>query len=149
MIVLAIDPGGVTGLAWGAGPDGLIYTATTPLVKEVFWAIKGYPPEQYSLLPYLRPEVVILEQYQTAQRLNPHARHTIELIGGVKAACFLEGIKLVMRAPKDRIPALPDAKRVLDATDAIWMVHEQDALAHLLAYEKVIAQDHETALALR
>lgn len=140
--MLAIDPGGVTGLAWGKGKKR--YTATTPLVKEVFWAIKGYPPEAYSLLPFMRPEIVILEQYQTAQRLNPHARHTIELIGGVKAACFLEGVKLVMRAPKDRIPALPDAKDHLDAVGGVWMVHEQDALAHLLAYEKMIASERES-----
>lgn len=124
MIVMAIDPGITTGLAFKAGGVYKVAVATdTRDVWKLVWEEK--------------PDLVIIEPFQ-AQLISRYGLRTVELVGAVEALCWAAGIRLERRVPQHREPGMAPAIRWLEANPqgAKTMQHHIDALAHIMAYEK-------------
>lgn len=123
MIVLSIDPGITTGLAWKI--NGVYKVAVATEVQTVWEFV------------WNKPDLVILEQFQ-AQIISRHGLRTVELVGAVEALCWAAGVTLERRVPQHRYPGMADAVRWLETNPqtAKNMQHHQDALAHIFAYEK-------------
>lgn len=128
--ILALDPGGTTGLAIRM-EDGSLLTATASTPEEVYDFIGNE-----SLY-----DVVIIENFK-AQTIDKWGLHTVRIVGGVYAICHMQSIKHVLHQPQDRRPFLTDARTLLRGRRVC--VHEIDATAHLLAYEYKVSQQKDT-----
>ena len=118
--IVAIDPGGSTGLA-ARYADGSWLTNT---VTD--------PADLWDLIAQ-RPDVCVLEAFSTSGRVDKWMIHTIELVGGVIAACYVLNIKTFLHSPQKRYPWLAQAEAMLKGQQHTR--HEVDALSHLLAFE--------------
>ena len=133
-MLLAIDPGGTTGYAVRFN-SGSTVTSTTTDPEQVWGLVRDAGRSAGS--------TVIIERFATAGMLSRYGLHTIELVGGVRALCWAYSIKLVERQPQQRKAWQKQAEELLRAqrrkrggcTDGrTYMIHEEDALAHLLAW---------------
>lgn len=136
-MLIAIDPGGTTGMAfrfenqeWG--------TLAVPLSHqlEVTEKIASYARSVGSSL------TVAVEQFSTMQYLSKDGINTIELVGGIVHVCALYNIVCFRHAPMHRTPfqanaheMLVERRNKLGRKIASFVVHEEDALAHLLRLE--------------
>ena len=115
---LAIDPGGTTGLAF-LSAENVWVTSTASTPEELYDMIS----EEY--------KAIIIETFQ-AQRISTYGLHTVRLVGGVEALCYKLKIPLIKHMPTKRRPFQRQAELMLRSF--IHVVHEEDALAHLLTY---------------
>jgi hypothetical protein len=121
-IVCAIDPGGTTGIAIR------LPTETDNLQT----CVAKTPEELYDLINRGHITHIVIETFQ-AQLISRHGLDTVEIVGGVKALCHVLNIELETHMPQDRYPFQQEAKQLLQGKHTV--IHEQDALAHLLRYE--------------
>jgi hypothetical protein len=119
-ILIAIDPGITSGVAIKVGTKYDTCVAHTG--AELWEFIRDY-----------NFETVIIEQFSTSSLISKFGLRTAELVGGVEALCWLKNIPIVRRMPAQRIPFLRRAALML--RDTAIVEHQQDALAHLLAWE--------------
>lgn len=121
---LALDPGGTTGVAIRLA-DGRVMTTAVTQASELwdFFAEAN------------RPEQVIFEVFNTAGRVDKHMIHTMELVGGIKALCYALRIPGYAYSPQHRYAFKTDAEKILKSLKRRYVVHELDALSHLLAHE--------------
>lgn len=133
-MLLAIDPGGTTGYAVRFN-FGDTVTGTTTDPEQVWSLVREASGGAES--------TVIIERFATAGMLSRYGLHTIELVGGVRALCWEYSIKLVERQPQQRRAWQKQAEELLRAQgrkrggctdEKTYMIHEEDALAHLLAW---------------
>lgn len=127
MKILAIDPGKNIGTAWRFD-DGKFDTTTLHL-----------PQHLWDMIYNLKPSVLVIERFITQGRVNEYMTDTIEIVGGVRAACHLLNIPLVTHVPQNRYPFLKEADRLLRLGKKLFTIHEKDALSHLLCHEWVEA----------
>lgn len=118
--VVAFDPGGSTGIAIRY-PDGSWLTNTLSDPADIWDFIAQ------------RPDVVVFEIFATSGRVDKYMIYTIELVGGIKAACYTLSIRSVAHTPIHRYPFLQQAEDLIRGQQHTR--HEVDALAHLLAFE--------------
>src|SRR3990167_8557747 len=125
--IIAIDPGGTTGLATRATYGGQtdLKVCVTETREELFEFIHS-----------VHPTTIIIERFATAGRLSKDGLYTIELVGGVKALCFDHKIPLIIHTPQQRKAWLHLAEAWLVGHYPDHTEHELDALAHLLCYEE-------------
>lgn len=124
MSIVAIDPGGTTGIAvTDNGTDFLTCTYTTP---EEVWDLVSREPV----------DTVVIERFQTSDYLSKYGLLTIEIVGGTKALCHILHKKLVVHVPQNRYSQQDVAKSYLKELDLPFVIHEEDALAHLMYYLK-------------
>lgn len=121
-LVLAIDPGGTTGMALRID-ESKYATFTCSEPSEVYQFIKT----NQQLL-----KAVIIETFQ-AQIITKYGLHTVRIVGGVEALCYIFEIEYIKHMPQERSAFQEDAEEILKETNHV--VHEEDALAHLLRYE--------------
>lgn len=128
-LVLAIDP--------GARNIGMAFR-----IAGIYTTNKGeVPSDLYDFWSGRRPDVVIVETF-AADAINTYGLQTVEMVGGVKALCYTYGVPVVQHHPQYRRAFLDIADNVLreilkrDNRKGIDN-HERDALAHLLAWEKL------------
>jgi hypothetical protein len=129
--VIAIDPGGTTGIAFRY-PGGQIATSTVN-TQEALWA--------YFENDMPKPDHVIIEEWQYfSGAATPSGVHTASLVSSVHGICYVLGIPLSLRSPGSRRPKMEEAtkwykakvgKKYTNKMDS----HEIDALAHLLQWE--------------
>lgn len=119
-LVIAIDPGGTTGIAVKTS-DGRYLTCTASTPEEVA-----------DFLFTKRFTHLIVENFQ-AQTIGKWGLHTVRIVGGCYMLAYLKGATYVHHVPQDRYPFQQEAKEMLQGTKAV--IHEQDALAHLLRWE--------------
>ncbi len=117
--VLAIDPGQTTGIA-------------LKLKGKYITCVLNTPEEVWEFVNKLHWDQVICENFTTAGRISSYGLLTVRIIGGIQALCWKQHIQLTMRMPQHRY-----SKQKQAATMAT-VIHEQDALAHLLAWEASI-----------
>lgn len=116
MKILAIDPGGSTGLAWYL--DGEIDTKCVPISEAMDNLTLEY-------------DLFVIERFATAGRLSKDGLATIDLVGQVKGWCYAMLKPVILHSPQSRkawqrdAEFFPGRKRI---------IHERDALAHLLQY---------------
>lgn len=128
--ILSIDPGGTTGIAMQiVSPDAqqrLVRTATTDT-----------PEQLYDLVAQYKWDAVICERFATAGRMSHYGLYTVELVGGVKALCYAYGMHFTYRQPQNRKAFQDVAHSQLTAEGKAFVVHQEDALAHLLSWKAV------------
>lgn len=123
--IMGIDPGGTIGVAMKIGD---IYR-TFPIKDEAPALWDWFKSDS------TRPDQVVIERFATAGRISSHGLNTVEIVGGVKSLCWVFGVPLAVRAPQQRYAFMDDAETILKAIGARYVIHEHDALAHVLAWE--------------
>jgi len=118
MLVIAIDPGITTGIAFH-NPGGYKTIATKD--EDEIW----------SLLTGVPWECVIFETFATSGRISAPGLATVRLVGGIQALCKHLKLRTCPHSPQARYPYQKQAKQMLPHT----VIHEQDAMAHLLRWE--------------
>lgn len=117
-MILAIDPGVTSGIAWH---DAKGYHTTITKDEGEIWA----------LLTGIPWKCVVFETFATSGRISAPGLHTVRLIGGIQALCRHLGIPTCSQTPQHRYPFQLPARKMLHGA----IIHEQDAMAHLLRYE--------------
>jgi hypothetical protein len=140
--IMAIDPGGTTGLAFRM-PDGQLLTARAQTFEQVL---------DYFLGDIRRPDQVVLEEWAYfSGRVTPEGSHTADICAAVRGVCYVLGIPLALRSPAMRFPQQKEAeawykrekhKKTILKIDS----HECDALAHLLVWENLRPENQRQAL---
>lgn len=131
--LMAIDPGGTTGLAFRYPKGGGIETTTVD-TQEALWAY-------FKLYEIPLPDTVICEEWQYfTGKTTPAGIYTAHLVSSLTGICHVLGIPFALKTPTSRFAKLQDAtdwykkarnKKRTNKMDS----HEIDALAHLLTWE--------------
>lgn len=129
MILMGIDPGGTTGIAYRIQIESEFHYITTNEANK---------KELYELILEQKPDLVLVEQFATWQ-INHHGLHTVELVGGIEAICWTNNIRVVRRTPQHRYPGIARAVAILDATGKKYTEHQKSALAHIFSWERSLA----------
>lgn len=120
--LIAIDPGGNTGIAIRNKNDYFVHTFTKPDMV-------------FDLLVNDAWDAVIYEDFNTGGNISKDGQHTLKLIGGILALCWDQGFTTHRQMPQERYPFLSRANIVLRERYKSSTTHEKDALAHLLCWE--------------
>lgn len=123
--VVAVDPGGTIGVAIElyTPPDKLIKTCTFTNPEDI-WKFAADPTF----------DTIVVERFITSGRVDKYGMLTIEIVGGLKAIAITTGKKLVTHLPQNRYAWQKDAHLWLVDQSDPFVIHEEDALAHLLCY---------------
>jgi len=136
--ILAVDPGNHCGLAWRYA-DG---TWDTTMIYENFSKVASH------LTPN-PPRLLTIENFNTAGNISKYGLYTVRLIGQLQGIAWLLDIPVVMHDPQHRLPYIPTARGLLNVREQAtkprrrWVVHEMDALAHLI-YQEDFSYAHHT-----
>lgn len=133
-----MDPGGTSGVAIKFA-NGLWSTLAVPLESQfdVTEKIAAYARHESKTM------TVAVEFFSSMQYLSRHGLNTIELVGGIMHVCRVFGVTVFRHAPMHRTPFQSTAHDMLTArrtdTGIPFVIHEEDALAHLLRLEHNLA----------
>lgn len=130
--IIAVDPGRTSGIAIAIGDQ-----VETKVITD--------PHELYLLVFSQVWSAVICEDFIT-NTIDAHGLYTVRLVGAVQALAAIRGSPIVIHTPGQRYPWIPKAKALLKGQK--HMVHEVDALAHLLRYRSGI-RNRTTGSSLR
>lgn len=136
--IVWFDPGEHVGIAW-RNPDGTLDAKMLHFDLPGTFAFITKPPY---------PKVVGFEDFQTAGNISKAGLYTVRVIGGIQALCLHLNIPCVLQIPQARYPFLVEAGNYLTklrGNPRRWIVHEKDALAHLMAYEQRQANEYRRA----
>lgn len=128
MSTLALDPGGTCGIA--------IRTEISTIVTRV----THRPKDLWNLIRDLKPDRVVFENFQTPGHISKDGLYTVRLIGGIEALTYSLKIPTVMQFPNERLQQLEVARHYLKLAQKKYLIHEVDALAHLLVYEDRVSR---------
>jgi hypothetical protein len=120
-VLMAIDPGGSTGVAFKISAN--YHTCTINEPKELWDLIKNFKPDR-----------IAFESFYTGGQVDRNMIHTIELVGSIHGICYVLGIPFHGQQPQARKSFILDARKILK-TEGGHTQHEVDALAHLLCLE--------------
>lgn len=126
--VVAIDPGVTTGVACRLSTgEAITFHLPGPNSTAVFNALENLKPI----------DLVIIETFFAA-RIDPSGLYTVRLIGSIEALCWEWKVPLDTHPPFQRKPFLTKAMNLIKETNGGLkpIIHEADALAHLLSYEQ-------------
>jgi hypothetical protein len=124
MSIVAIDPGGTSGIA--VTTDGEEFQTCTYTTAEEVWSLVALPTV----------DAVVIERFATSDYLSKYGLLTIEIVGGVKALCQHLNKVLVIHVPQNRYSQQDLADKYLKELGIPYVIHESDALAHLFYYLK-------------
>lgn len=131
MYTMAIDPGGITGIAFRM-PDNSLVTCTANSQEQVW---------DYFLGDMRLPQQVVLEEWQYFNGIvTPAGNHTADICAGIRGICYILHIPLALKSPQARFPRQRQAEEWYKKEKHVKTLykkhsHECDALAHLLAWE--------------
>lgn len=118
--ILAIDPGGTTGIATHTS------SGYTTLITKNDEAL-------FDLILKTTWDIVIVENF-VAQLIGHDGLATVRLVGAVQALCYARNIKCIVQMPNDRTWMIRNGT-VAKFIRPHSVIHERDALAHLLNWE--------------
>lgn len=124
--VISIDPGGTIGVAIqipSINNTTRMYTCTFTNPEDI-WKFAANPTF----------DTIVVERFITSGRVDKYGLLTIEIVGGLKAIAITTGKKLVTHLPQNRYAWQKDAHLWLVDQSDPFVIHEEDALAHLLCY---------------
>lgn len=129
MKVLTIDPGGSTGIAYLCGDE---YGTLTVQTAEAVWGLVESDVWNH----------VICESFASGGVVSSHGFKTVQIIGGIRALCWLKNIPVVYPPPQKRLAFVDEATKMVQSTGKkkTQAEHEISALAHLLAWRNVLAK---------
>lgn len=123
VMLLSLDPGISTGVAFYSYEIDTYHTFVTREHEKIYDLLKDMPHQG----------TVIIERFQ-AELISSYGLHTVRLVGGVEAICYIRDIKFVRQMPQQRKGFIKLAQQIINSQGAGWVIHEVDALAHLLFY---------------
>ena len=123
--IIAIDPGGTTGIAVRK-EDGEIYLTQLTKPSELWEFLRGYRRVE-------EQGTIICENFSTAGRISSAGLHTVRLVGGVQAIGWVMGWPVYTPEPAQRIMMREKAEEIAPRKHELR--HQRDALMHLLAFE--------------
>jgi len=129
LTLLALDPGVTTGVAIRSRDNNII----TRIVHR--------PRDLWGIIQTVHPDVVIFEDFTTPGLISKDGLYTVRLIGGIEAVTNLCKVPIHVQYPAERYPFIASAKQILKASGKKYLVHEIDALSHLLLYEHLRAKN--------
>ena len=129
MRILALDPGITTGYV-------LAECDREKLFRIVDMGHFLAPEKVYQYIHSRPIGYVVYEGFARGNSVVDTQIKTIELCGGIKAACYLECIPYKMQYPAKRTGYIPAAKYLVKQSGHTCeeMHHAIDAIAHLLCY---------------
>lgn len=140
-MLLAIDPGGSSGLAFRLDDEPKSAACIT---------IPGYDIKEVVTMIAQRAtqlEVIIIESFLGIQYRGSHGIETLEMIGAVRGVCALLNLPVVKQTPAQRKMQEPKALKILQLRKQLiklnYTPHEVSALAHLLTYERRLGLAYE------
>lgn len=125
-MILSVDPGVSNGIAVFNPFERSYLTMVTKQHKELYDFFK------LDTAPGITQ--VVIENF-AAQRISGYGLHTVRVVGAVEALCHVHDIPLAIRAPQQRRGFIDFAKIIIDKQESGWVIHQADALAHLLAWQ--------------
>lgn len=142
MTLIAIDPGITTGVAIRVDTHTSSFETmyTTKVQSEYMTLVIHRPRDLWDIFDKHQPTCVIFENFQSAGLISKDGQATLRLIGGIEAVTYRLGIPTCLQFPQERYGMLPAAHAMLKATGRKFLIHEKDALAHLLLYEDRVAR---------
>ena len=123
MTIIALDPGITTGCA--IRTDSQLYR-TLVVHKNT---------EIRELIEYDQPSVCIFEDFNSAGLIDKNGQATLRLIGYIEAITQVMNIPTCLQFPRERYPFIEPARKMIRAMNKKYLIHEVDALSHLLLYE--------------
>lgn len=140
MTIIALDPGVTTGVAIRvdeiefAQVDGK--PLTIPTGNKVYHTLVIHKPSDlWSIFDTHHPSIVIFEDFNSAGLISKDGQATLRLIGAIEAVTYRLNIPTCLQYPRERYPFIEPARRMIRATNKKYLIHEVDALSHLLLYE--------------
>lgn len=129
-MIIALDPGGTTGIAYRV-------TGESVRTLVVF--------DEYQLYDWIEHrhdtiEQIIVENFVTGGTISSDGLDAVRKVGGILALAYLYGIPVDLRNSNTRYAFIPKAKAHLKETKPNHVIHEVDALAHLLQWEHLQAK---------
>lgn len=127
--IISVDPGGTTGLALRFPYNGNWLTTTVVSSQEL-----------WKFLDDGLPDIIVYEEFNPrGARVDKYMLHTIRLVGGIQAFCYAKNITGYAHIPANRKYKQDESHALLIAKHGNrkggFMIHEEDALAHLLVFE--------------
>lgn len=125
LALIGIDPGISTGIA----------VAYLKPSTDEYQFITATCTEPVQVEEYIRPpvQVIIVERF-SAQLISKYGIATVELVGGIKALCRREHIRLIEDTPQQRKPYIEKARSLIPGGSTHAKRHEVDALAHVVRF---------------
>lgn len=136
-MLMAVDPGQNTGMAFrfDNGNWGTLTVQKVPDAAERFDMVLSLLLEQLDG-KHGRVNTLVMESFKTMSRyLSKYGLETIELVGAVRALCYVKDVPVVHQMPAQRLAFEKLAADMLKKRDVMFTDHEVSALAHLLCYE--------------
>lgn len=132
--VLAIDPGGTTGIAVLL-PNGELLTTTFRTIKGSApprKTVEFVPTEFFKFLQATKWQLIIVEGFFADNMINNFGLYTIQLIGAIKMFGHLTRTQTYVQPPQYRYSARKQMTTLLAGRSVV--IHERDATMHLLAF---------------
>lgn len=137
-MIIAIDPGQHTGIAVRLD-NGEWATLMADKLPDDTERLNMVLDTLTDLIQRNTTTAIVVENFKTMGYLSKYGIETIELIGAVKAMCFVYDVKLVRQDPSHRDAFTQTSNRMIKDRARTLKIpmsdHEVSALAHLLCYE--------------
>lgn len=146
MTILALDPGITTGVAihvCDSPPEDITKPWTRRGPDEYLALVVTEPTKLWDLVQAHKPDTIVVENFAAGGLISKDGQATIRLVGAMELAAYITSADLVLQFPSERRAFIDKARAMLvqRGTGKAPIVHEVDAMAHLLLYEHRLAHN--------
>jgi hypothetical protein len=135
---ISIDPGKTSGLAFKLETKPGYMTTTADSAEGVWQFITG-----------LLWDHVICERFATGGHISKYGLLTTEIVGGIRALCYSLKIPFTYRQPQARYAFQDQAKQYLAGMPEHHVIHEVEALAHLMSWLNHLGEANDNIRAFK